>query len=213
MKEKILMLLWFFLPAGVFAQQFPPVLDDLENCTLNEFLSHFKTTEIAIDSLVQVALNDTIEGRMVWYHEYATGTPWKYRGYQQTDRYVASQKFKAYYWILRTCQGRIDDVYDDSVAIFLGKDRQKIFDYEMLNYKQRAEDLEKILAGKKRRLGKEAYVTTNDIGVTMLQKQISDWNRELKMKGLSYLLENNILPFDRQQYRMEKKLTVADFYE
>lgn len=180
------------------------LLEYLKSDDIKGFMQFYnKNEELAIKSLITFSLNDTINSQQIWYNETVGKNinPLE-RSTEGADKFYASLKLKAYFWILQIYNSKYSCL-NGNLCVFIGDSNNFIFDYEILNHQQQKQILKEILTQDNKDLKIDIqYKKRLSVDLSELNRSFEIWYVNMKEKGLNYMRTQKISPINEDQYKI-----------
>lgn len=196
-----------FISTGMMVEAQNDIMGYLESGDIKGFIKYCNQNEqMAIDSLINLSLNDTITSKQIWYNQTeAKGINPVERSTEGADKFYTSVKLKSYYWILQIFYSKYNCI-DKNLCVFVGNDNDFIFDYEIVNQEAQKQALKEILTGEsKSQKMIFQYKIKPSIALEKLNQDFQNWYEVMKEKGLEYMQKQNNPPIKKNQYKISKQ--------
>jgi len=202
-KSRCLIVVFFGICASMNAQT--DFLNYSKTDNITGFIRSCKADEeLAIKTLMEFSLGDTIMQEQVWYGKTTADSSWKLKSIQGVDRIYTSLKFKTYYWILKIYNGDIKRNNIDDICVFLRGDGSVLFDYEAIELETQNEYYKRILIGEKNTIPGFKYGKNTDSAVIKLEQDFEGWYTKMKEKGLSFMRVHKFSPIEKMNFKILK---------
>lgn len=195
-----------FIYTGIALNTQYKAIEYLESGDIDGFIkSCNRNEETAIDSLIDLSLNDTITSKQIWYNETeAKGINPFERSFEGPDKFYTSIKLKSYYWILQIFYSKYNCM-DKGLCVFISNDYDFIFDYEIVDQEKKKQALKEMLTGKSENQKIVfQYKKSSNTALDKLDHYFQNWYTIMKEKGLDYMRKHNIPPIREYQYKISK---------